>query len=98
MARPSGRPANSAHQCITGESRRSRSRRDDYDEGSTTVLLRDYPWYVVPARLHKMRAPGQYRKATLIERYGPYRNMVDLRLQLAAGCPRIAAGRVMDLS
>ena len=44
-----------------------RSRRDDYDEGSTTVLLRDYPWYVVPARLHKMRAPGQYRKATLIE-------------------------------
>jgi len=43
-----GRPANSAHQCITAESRRSRSRRDDYDEGSTTVLLRDYPWYVVP--------------------------------------------------
>ena len=49
------------------------------------------------ARLHEMRARGQYRKATLIERYGPDQNMVDLRLILAAGCPKIEAGRVMDL-
>jgi hypothetical protein len=33
----------------------------------------------------------------LIERYGPDANMVALRLELAAGCPKIAAGKVMDL-
>jgi hypothetical protein len=33
----------------------------------------------------------------LIERYGPDKNMVDLRLELAAGCPKIAANQVMDL-
>ena len=31
-----------------------------------------------------MRARGQYRKATLIERYGADANMVDLRVDLAA--------------
>jgi hypothetical protein len=36
---------------------------------------------------------GQYRKATLIERHGPDQNMVDLRLELAEGCPKIEAGK-----
>jgi hypothetical protein len=45
----------------------------------------------------KCERRGQYRKATLLERYGPDANMVDLRLTLAAGCPKIAAGKVMDL-
>jgi hypothetical protein len=40
---------------------------------------------------------GQYYRATLIERYGPNRNMVGLRLVLAAGCPKIAANKIMDL-
>jgi hypothetical protein len=40
---------------------------------------------------------SQYRKATLIERWVGQRTMVDLRLELAAGCPRIAACKVMDL-
>jgi hypothetical protein len=44
----------------------------------------------------KCERRGQYRKATLIERYGPDKNMVDLRPELAAGCPKIAAGNVMD--
>jgi hypothetical protein len=39
----------------------------------------------------------QYRKATLIEGYGADANMVDLRLVLAAGCPKIAANQIMDL-
>jgi hypothetical protein len=39
---------------------------------------------------------GQYRKATLIERYGPDANMVDLRLVLASGCAKIAAGKDVD--
>jgi hypothetical protein len=33
----------------------------------------------------------------LIERYGPDKNMVDLRLELAEGCPKIAANQTMDL-
>ena len=48
-----------------------------------------------PARNAKRR--GQYRKATPLERYGADANMVDLRLTLAAGCPKIAANRIMDL-
>ena len=47
--------------------------------------------------MHHVRAPRQYRKATLIERYGPDANMVDLRLTLAAGCPKIAANQIMGL-
>ena len=39
----------------------------------------------------------QDRKATLIERYGADPNMVDLRPELAAGCPKIAANKIMDL-
>jgi hypothetical protein len=33
----------------------------------------------------------------LIERYGQDKNMVDLRLELAEGCPKIAARKVMTL-
>jgi hypothetical protein len=33
----------------------------------------------------------------LIERYGPDVNMVALGLTLAAGCPKIAANKIMDL-
>jgi hypothetical protein len=43
-----------------------------------------------------VRAP-QYRKATLIDRYSADANMVALRLELAAGCPKIAANKIMDL-
>jgi len=32
-----------------------------------------------------------------VERYGPDQNTVDLRLILAAGCPKIAANQIMDL-
>ena len=38
----------------------------------------------------------QYRKATLIERYGPDQNMVDLRLILAADCPKAVANELAD--
>ena len=36
------------------------------------------------------RAAGQYRKATLFEHFGADANTVALRLELAAGCPKIA--------
>jgi len=33
---------------------------------------------------------GQYRKATLIERYGPDQNTVDLLALISADCPEAA--------
>jgi hypothetical protein len=45
----------------------------------------------------KCERRGQYRKATLIARYGADMNMVELRLILAADCPKVAANRMMDL-
>jgi hypothetical protein len=47
--------------------------------------------------MHHVRAPWAISKGKLIGRYGPGKNMVDLRLELAAGCPKIAAGKIMDL-
>jgi hypothetical protein len=40
---------------------------------------------------------GQYRKATLIERYGPDQSMVALRPVLAADCPKVIANKITDL-
>ncbi len=37
------------------------------------------------------------QRSHVIERYGPNKNMVDLRLELAGGCPKIAANQIMDL-
>jgi hypothetical protein len=39
---------------------------------------------------------GQYRKATLLERYGPDANLVALRIERAAGCPKIAANKIIS--
>jgi hypothetical protein len=61
------------------------------------VTLAEYPFDMVRLACTKCDRRGQYRKATLIERYGADANMVDLRLKLAAGCPKIAANKIMDL-
>jgi hypothetical protein len=61
------------------------------------VTLAEHPTDKVRLACTKCERRGQYRKATLIERYGPDKNMVDLRLELAVGCPKIAAGKIMDL-
>jgi hypothetical protein len=39
---------------------------------------------------------GQYRKATLIERFGPDYGLVSMRLDLAEGCPRIPAPSIHE--
>jgi hypothetical protein len=52
------------------------------------LTLAEYPMGMVRLACTKCDPRGQYRKATLIERYGPDANMVDLRLKLAAGCPK----------
>jgi hypothetical protein len=72
-------------------------RRDDYDEGPTTVLLRDYPFDVVRLACTKCERRGQYRKSTLIERFGPNYGLVSMRLDLAKGCPKIVENSINDL-
>ena len=47
--------------------------------------------------LPQQRRTRGHHKATLIKRYGPDKNMVDPRLELAAGWPKIAANQVMGL-
>jgi hypothetical protein len=55
--------------------------------------LADHPGDTA-ARVHQVSAAGQYRKSSPIE---PGQNMVDLRPELAADCPEIAASKTMDL-
>jgi hypothetical protein len=57
------------------------------------VTLAEHPTDIVRLACTKCERRGQYRMATLLERYGPDANMVALRLILAAGCPKIAAGK-----
>ena len=61
------------------------------------VTLAEHPGDRVRLACTKCERRGQYRKATLIERFGADMNMVELRLILAADCPKVAANRMMDL-
>ena len=61
------------------------------------VHLREHPGDMIRLACTKCERRGQYRKATLLERYGPEQNMVDLRLVLAADCPKVAGRKIMDL-
>jgi|RhiMethySRZTD1v2_1073278.scaffolds.fasta_scaffold431329_3 hypothetical protein len=61
--------------------------------GQHAPLLRnlaEHPGDMVRLACTKCERRGQ---ATLIERYGPDKNMVDLRLELAASWPKVAAGK-----
>ena len=49
------------------------------------VTLAEHPSDMVRLACTKCARRGQYYRATLIERYGPNRNMMGLRLVLAAG-------------
>jgi hypothetical protein len=57
------------------------------------VTLAEHPTDIVRLACTKCDRRGQYRKATLIERYGADANLVDLRLILAADCPRVRIWR-----
>jgi hypothetical protein len=59
--------------------------------------LADYPFDMVRLACRKCPRKGQYRKATLIERYGPEQNMVALRLIRAGDCPKVVANKITDL-
>jgi hypothetical protein len=54
------------------------------------VTLAEHPTDMVWVACTKCERHGQYRKTTLIERYGADMNMVELRLILAADCPKVA--------
>lgn len=55
-----------------------------------SLPLSDYPSATVQLACNKCGRGGLYRKATLINRYGRHIALTDLRIRLAAGCPRIA--------
>jgi hypothetical protein len=57
------------------------------------VTLAEHPTNMVRLACTKCERRGQYRKATLLERYGPDQNTVDLRLILAAGARRLPRTR-----
>ena len=51
------------------------------------------------ARLACEKCPrkGQYLKSSLMRRFGPDQNMVELRLILAGACPKVIANKITDL-
>jgi hypothetical protein len=55
--------------------------------------LRDYPFEMIRLACRKCPRKGQYRKSTLIERYGADANMINVRLVMAADCPKVIATR-----
>ena len=58
---------------------------------------RRLPLDMVRLACRKCPRRGQYRKATLLERYGPNQNTVELRSILVADCPKVIANRATDL-
>jgi len=58
-----------------------------------SLQLRDYPSEIVRLSCEKCGRAGQYRKQTLIERYGAHIRLPDLREEIAQ-CER--QGRIHD--
>ena len=61
------------------------------------VTLAEYPMDMVRLACTKCDRRGQYRKATLLERYGSDQEHGRPAARLAADCPKIATGKIMDL-
>jgi len=59
--------------------------------------LADYPFDMVHLACEKCTRKGQYLKSSLIRRFRPDQDIVDLRLILAADCPKVIANRATDL-
>jgi hypothetical protein len=73
-----------------------RRRLDDRDDLPTSVLLRDYPFEMVRLACTRCARRGQYRKSTLLARFGPNYGLVSMRFDLAAGCPSIPAPSIYE--
>jgi len=59
--------------------------------------LADYPFDMVHLACEKCTRKGQYLKSSLMRRFRPDQDIVDLRLILAADCPKVIANRATDL-
>ena len=57
----------------------------------TSSRLADYPFDMVRLACEKCTRKGQYLKSSLMRRFGPDQDIVDLRMELDASCPRFAA-------
>jgi hypothetical protein len=64
---------------------------------SQSSRLADYPFDLVRLACEKCPRKGQYLKSSLMRRFGPDQNMVELRLILAADCPKVIANKTTDL-
>jgi hypothetical protein len=58
------------------------------------MRLADYPLSVVRVACEKCGRAGQYRRATLIARFGSNIPLPDLRFEIASDCPRAAEPRL----
>ncbi len=54
--------------------------------------LRDYPFVVVRLACHACFRSGQYRLATLAERFGAHASLADVLQIISASCPRRQRG------
>ncbi|WP_043345619.1 hypothetical protein [Belnapia moabensis] len=70
---------------------------DQERPGDGSVLLRDWPaGGVVRLGCRRCGRAGQYRLATLIERFGPAAGLPAVRLALSANCPKHDVGYASD--
>jgi hypothetical protein len=58
------------------------------------MRLADYPFPIVRVTCEKCGRAGQYRRATLIARFGLNIPLPDLRFEIASDCPRAAEPRL----
>jgi hypothetical protein len=63
----------------------------------TSSRLADYPFDMVRLACEKCTRKGQYLKSSLMRRFGPDQNILDLLQILAADCPKVIANRATDL-
>ena len=64
-----------------------RRRLDDRDDLPTSVLLRDYPFEMVRLACTRCGRRGQYRKSTLLARFGPNYCLVEHETRPCGGLP-----------
>ncbi len=56
-----------------------------------SLILAEYPAAMVRLKCSKCGRSGQYRKATLIEKYGSDVSLPDLLHKIASECPKMDA-------
>jgi hypothetical protein len=65
--------------------------------GDSAVLLQNYPVPVVRIDCRRCDRAGGYRRAILVERFGPAASLPDVLGALFADCPRRRVGQLGGL-